>query len=240
MVNSARNVKTLEEERPADVALREVEQELNGDLDSAVQDATRFFADLRDDDNNPIDLPKRTRRAINKVLFRLFKEFQHRIAQRVMSDITRKIAEGHRQHAETLSTMEDKVDEVCNIIADGSTTRQACAVVGMTTREFTRMRRDDFHDLQRKYDIACAERAEMWSDDIIDEALDASHDDFQGQRIRIETKKWLMGKTAPRFSDKKTHVVEGGVNPIRQVTVNMSLEEAQRTYAEAIKSLEKK
>jgi hypothetical protein len=85
--------------------------------------------------------------------------------------------------------------------------------------------------LRKEYNLAKEERTEAWADDIMEDAEQANAFNVQAIRLRIETKKWLMGKNSGRYADK---VVLAGdpANPLRTITREMSQEEAQESYAQ--------
>jgi hypothetical protein len=127
-------------------------------------------------------------------------------------------------------TDEDCVNEILELVSGGSPLSKALAAVGLSATQFGGWRRENRYDLQARYREAKELQAESWEDDLLEEADTATQDNYHGPRIRIDTKKWLMGKNNKRYADKVTNVLEGGENPIRTIRSDMTEAEAAAAY----------
>jgi hypothetical protein len=128
-----------------------------------------------------------------------------------------------------LATEQAKQQAILSLIVGGLSLRWAREIVGVTHWAWHQWLHAD-EDLKKEYAQAKEERTEAWADDIMDDAESANAFNVQAVRLRIETKKWLMGKHSGRYADKM--VVAGDPeNPLHQITTNMPIEEAQALYA---------
>jgi hypothetical protein len=127
-----------------------------------------------------------------------------------------------------LSDDEAKRRAVLSLIAGGLSLRWAREVCGVKHMEWHQWL-VDIEGLQKEYNTAKEERTEAWADDIMDDAESANAFNAQAVRLRIETKKWLMGKNSGRYADKV--VIAGDrENPLTAITREMTPEEAQEAY----------
>jgi len=68
-----------------------------------------------------------------------------------------------------------------------------------------------------QYAQAQSDRTVAWSEDLVEIADDASGD-TQRDKLRVDTRKWLMSKMAPkRYGDKIETVHSGGIE-VQQIT----------------------
>jgi hypothetical protein len=119
----------------------------------------------------------------------------------------------------------DRIDSVLEQIALGKTIRQAFDHCGIAREHIATLYRILLKDkaVRKLYDEARELQAESYSDDIIDIA-DANENDrdedgkinhevINRDRLRVDSRKWLSGKWAPRrFGDTKHHMHEGDIN----------------------------
>jgi hypothetical protein len=119
---------------------------------------------------------------------------------------------------------------ILSLVIGGLSLRWAREIVGVRHGVWHEWLRDN-EELRKEYNLAKEERTEAWADDIMEDAEQANAFNVQAIRLRIETKKWLMGKNSGRYADK---VVLAGdpANPLRTITREMSQEEAQESYAQ--------
>lgn len=101
-----------------------------------------------------------------------------------------------------------KFDEVCALIADGKSVRQACAGSGMPDRvTFNRWRKSS-PELQARYDAACIEREEAIFDDIQDIA--DSEPDPRKAAVKIDARKWRLARmNRKKYGDRVTNEMVG-------------------------------
>src|SRR3954469_21620442 len=130
---------------------------------------------------------------------------------------------------------EDVADRICARLAEGESLRAICAsddMPGKTTVFVWLQARPEFRD---QYARAREAQAEHWADEILEIADDGSHDVktierkgelvevvdhdvVQRSRLRVETRKWLLSKLAPRkYGDK----LELGSDPDKPVVTRI-------------------
>lgn len=128
-----------------------------------------------------------------------------------------------------LKTDHDVQQAVLTLIVAGCGLRVAREAVGVTHYQWHVWLREN-EELHQQYLKAKDDRSEAWADDIVEDAEGANAFNVQAIRLRIDTKKWLMGKNSGRYADR---VVLAGdrENPIQAVTRTMTAEEAQEAYA---------
>lgn len=108
-------------------------------------------------------------------------------------------------------------DEICRRMALGESLRKICRDDGMpdesTVRLWAVSNRNNFYP---QYARARASQMEAMAEDIIDIADDKSEDP-QRARLRVDTRKWLMSKIAPKvYGDRTRHELTGaGGGPIK-------------------------
>jgi hypothetical protein len=142
---------------------------------------------------------------------------------------------------------EELVKIVLEEVSCGSTLRASCREHDINEATFrTWVHEDRGRDpqadppregLSSRYARARELQAEAWADDLMDIA-DGSEDgvDTQSSKLRTDTRKWLMGKNHIRFADKSTTVLEGNPDkPVRQITSEMSVEDAAEMYEASIR-----
>jgi hypothetical protein len=118
--------------------------------------------------------------------------------------------------------------DICRRIADGESLRQICASQGMPTKTSV-MRwlgaNVAFRDI---YSRARELQAEHFAEEILaisdDGSKDSDPENVSRSRLRVETRKWLMVRMAPKkYGDKVTSELVGDVhNPLQsrhEVTV---------------------
>lgn len=140
-------------------------------------------------------------------------------------------------------------DRICELLADGISLRTVCKMDGMPAGAtvFKWMREND--EFLKQYARAKQESADAMAEDILEIADTAeqivrsgaekkSGAYAQTQRLRVESRKWLMAKMKPKKYGDKVDVTSGG-KPIpllggaTRVEDNDSDEEAVETTQEA-------
>lgn len=134
--------------------------------------------------------------------------------------------------------------ELLSMIAEGRSVRRACAALGIgRTKLYERLAAED--DFANQYARAMELRAEHYMDEIIEIADDSSqdtttigeedagiettnHEVIQRAKLRVDTRKWLMGKLSPKkYGDKvqNEHTGKDG-GPIEQaVSISVTFHE---------------
>lgn len=125
-------------------------------------------------------------------------------------------------------TPEEQQGAILSLIVGGLSLRWAREIVGVSHWQWHLWLHEN-EDLRKEYTLAKDERTEAWADDIMEDAEGANAFNAQAVRLRIDTKKWLMGKNSGRYADKV--VVAGDPTaPLTHVTREMTAEEAQESY----------
>ncbi len=119
--------------------------------------------------------------------------------------------------------------KICRRLAAGKSLRAICEAKGMPSAETVRRWLLDNEDFCAQYGRAREVQADRFAEEILEIADDASgdwstdkdgektldHEHVQRSRLRVDTRKWLMARMAPKkYGDKMQHVGEGG-GPIR-------------------------
>jgi hypothetical protein len=129
----------------------------------------------------------------------------------------------HTPRATRPITPED-VEEIITAVAEGDTVIGKCRELGLSTSQFLRAK--DADDISsKKYERARRDQAEMWGDDIVEIAdapiapilheTGSAQSELTHRALRVNTRRWLMGKYNVKFADKQTTVHEG--NPDKPV-----------------------
>lgn len=115
-------------------------------------------------------------------------------------------------------------DEMMELIATGAPVRQICLMEGMPSQaQFYKWLQDDT-EKSEKYARAKELQADYFAEEIIDIADNSTNDwmiregkevvdqeAIQRDRLRIDTRKWLMGKCKPKkYGDKLDHTSSDG------------------------------
>ena len=111
---------------------------------------------------------------------------------------------------------------ICRRMADGESVNSICKDPKMPARSTVMLwvasDREGFSD---RYEAACTARTHVWADELLDIADDGSNDwmeragkdgesqgyqvngeAIQRSRLRVDTRKWLLSKLLPRYSDR--------------------------------------
>lgn len=127
--------------------------------------------------------------------------------------------------------------QICELISDGLTTRQVCAQLDIPKTTFNRWL-NSIPSFRDQYARAKEQAMDDMADEILEIADDGTGDRkteigrdgreyevidnevLQRSRLRVDTRKWLMAKLAPKkYSDK--HQVEHSGEVSHSVTVNI-------------------
>jgi len=135
--------------------------------------------------------------------------------------------------------------EICQQIAEGKSLRKICEAEEMPNASTVHAWVLTNEEFSKHYARAREMQAEHYLDEIIEIADDSLHDTLidedgnertisdviQRSRLRVDTRKWVMSKLAPKkYSDKVQQEVSGpGGGPIETVT------KIQRTIVKAQK-----
>lgn len=95
-------------------------------------------------------------------------------------------------------------------IAAGESLRKICAPPGMPSEATVRLwATEDRNGFSAQYTRAREAQMDALAEDIL-EIADDDDEDVNRARLRVDTRKWLMSKIAPkRFGEKRSHEVTG-------------------------------
>ncbi len=121
------------------------------------------------------------------------------------------------------------VDSVCELIESGLSLRKSLKAINLQSTTFYSFIDSD-EEKRQQYARACEERAEVIADEIIeisdnsqndtittdDEEIIVNHENIQRSKLRVDSRKWLLGKLAPKKYGDSTKLVHEGnsENPI--------------------------
>lgn len=119
----------------------------------------------------------------------------------------------------TESEIIEIIDQICEIIEDGNSLRYALKEKDLNSRKFYEWI-DSNKDFAKQYARACELRAEAMADELLEisdeKNADAYLDDtgavkidgnaIQRSRLKVDTRKWLMAKMAPKKYGDQTQI----------------------------------
>lgn len=126
---------------------------------------------------------------------------------------------------------QEVADSICERIANGISLREICRAKDMPDKSNFLRWMEGNDALRDQYARAMADRADHWAEEILEIADDGTNDWMERQRetkgvrtvenaeainrsrLRVDSRKWLMSKLAPKkYGDKIDHNVSGGVS----------------------------
>jgi hypothetical protein len=127
-------------------------------------------------------------------------------------------------------------DTICKRISEGESLRAICRGPGMpsegTVRGWAREDRDGFGS---RYRLARELQLDHWADVIIDIA-DEGDRDPRDRQVRIEARKWVMSKLAPRRYGDRLLVAGEAENPLRVLHEQVSVEKLSSDQLSALET----
>lgn len=139
---------------------------------------------------------------------------------------------------------QDLADQICERMANGESLRQVCRDAPMPHRRTVFRWIDDQPKFAHQYARAREALQEHWADEILDIADEGSndfmdrkndsgetidrvvdHEHISRSRLRVDTRKWLLSKLAPKKYGEKVDVNLGGQdgnNPVQLEDVRAS------------------
>jgi hypothetical protein len=132
---------------------------------------------------------------------------------------------------------------ICDRIAGGETMVNISKTPGIPTPQTVHQWRRKYPEFAKDYATARADQMETWADEIVsisdDSALDtmdgpkggqvSNNANVQRDRLRVDTRKFLMAKINPLFADKVAHDHSGTIE--QTVVVQLSDRERMRRLA---------
>ena len=132
----------------------------------------------------------------------------------------------------------ETVLEICRRMELGESLRQICASPGMPGRTTVMRWLEAEPEFRESYARARERLVEFWADEIIEIADDTERDFVDGKvdheninrsRLRVDARKWLMSKLAPRkYGDKIAATVSGHPDPALGHKVEITFISAER------------
>jgi hypothetical protein len=123
--------------------------------------------------------------------------------------------------------------EICKRLGNGESLRRICASQGMPSKTSVMRWLDVNLEFRGQYARAREMQVEHWAEEILEIADDSRHDfvekegrevlnaeNINRSRLRVDTRKWLMTKLAPKkYGDKVTTTVAGDPDNVLNHTV---------------------
>lgn len=104
-------------------------------------------------------------------------------------------------------------DRICERLADGETLRAICRDEGMPAERTVRRWAMDRETFSPQY----AQAREIGYQGLADQLTEIADNDGDParDRLRVDTRKWLLSKALPKvYGDKLQHTGEGGTGPV--------------------------
>lgn len=99
----------------------------------------------------------------------------------------------------------DLAIEICARLADGRSIRSVSADEDMPDQRTLFRWLASNETFRQQYETAIAARAAVWGDEITDIA-DAGSDDVARDKLRVDSRKWLLSKLLPKkYGDRMVH-----------------------------------
>lgn len=117
---------------------------------------------------------------------------------------------------------QELADAIFAQIGEGRGLSDICRDEGMPGRVTVYRWLAEDEAFRRQYAVACEMRAEHMGDQILGIADDGENEDTQRDRLRIDARKWLMAKLAPKkYGEKIVNEhsgPDGGDIPVKVIT----------------------
>jgi hypothetical protein len=127
-------------------------------------------------------------------------------------------------------------DEICRRISEGESLRSICRDPGFPSEGSVRAwLREDRDGFAVRFRIARDLQLDCWSDQIVDLA-DRDDLDPRDRQVRIDVRKWLMAKLAPkRYGERLLHASDPE-NPIQVLHQQVSLDSLKPEQINALEA----
>jgi hypothetical protein len=134
---------------------------------------------------------------------------------------------------------------ICDRLASGESLRKICDDDGMPDQKTVFRWVHSFEEFRQQYARARELQMERWADEIV-EISDDGRNDYDGQktnsdhiarsRLRVDTRKWLMSKLAPKkYGDRMTTTIAGDPeNPVKMSLENVTPRDAAKALLFAL------
>lgn len=134
---------------------------------------------------------------------------------------------------------EEMADLICEKITEGMSLRKICMLEGFPKSTAVYVWLDKHPDFADKY----ARAREAATEDMLEEILEIADNteiDPNDKRVRIDTRKWAMGKLKPKkYGERQVHEVANKDGEAFKVDVNVDTVALTLRLAEALRMQEK-
>lgn len=115
-------------------------------------------------------------------------------------------------------------DRICELLAGGAPLNAICKLDGMPSEKAVRLwSLDADHPFAPKYARAREAGYRLMADELV-EIADNTNGDPQRDRLRLDTRKWLLSKALPKvYGDKLQHTGDGGGDVQHQHSVEIHI-----------------
>lgn len=117
-----------------------------------------------------------------------------------------------------------KADLICERLSKPESLRSICLDEDMPDRTTVFRWLRDNESFRLQYARACEDRADAIFDEMLEIADDGTNDTFEGEdgmrlldrdhvqrsKLRVETRKWMLGKMAPKKYGERQHIEHSG------------------------------
>jgi hypothetical protein len=125
---------------------------------------------------------------------------------------------------------------ICDKLTEGTSLRKLCKSDEFPNASTVYVWLDRFPEFAERYARAREAATEDMLEDILEIADDATID-VQDKRVRIDTRKWAMGKLKPKkYGDKQTHEIGNKEGETLKVDSNVDTVALTLQLAEALRT----
>lgn len=111
---------------------------------------------------------------------------------------------GTRKRGRPVTYTQEVADEICRRLAEGETLRSICRDLDVPISTVLGWVRDDREGFAAQYARARDIGYEVMADELI-EIADRGSEDWQRDRLRVDTRKWVLARALPKkYGDRVT------------------------------------
>ena len=114
-------------------------------------------------------------------------------------------------------------DEICSLLSSGKSIREVCEKPGMPSPAtiFNWLLDEDKEEFLENYERAQEARADMMFEELISIA-DSKNKNVMRDRLRVDTRKWVLSRMKPKKYGDKLDVTSGGEKLPTPIMTNVS------------------
>lgn len=113
-------------------------------------------------------------------------------------------------------------ERICGLLIEDTSLRQVSLLPDMPDRATILRWLDKYPEFATKYARARESQGDVLDDEIQREADDATSEDWQVRKLRIETMKWRASKLAPKKYGDKLELAGQGGGPLQVAVVRFT------------------